>query len=89
MHLYQITRTAVDKICRPVINSFDMEEWMHLLLSLFADKKEQEERNVNFPKRSNVLSYIDAEVYFYLFLCFKKDNMQIEKMLLDKLEAAT
>ena len=32
MHLYQITRTAVDKICRPVINSFDMEEWMHLFV---------------------------------------------------------
>lgn len=90
MHLYQITRTAVDKICRPVINSFDMEEWMHLLLSLFADKKRAGIEKRKFSQKESMYYHILMQRFVSIFsYVFKKDNMQIEKMLLDKLEAAT
>lgn len=90
MHLFQITRTAVDKTCRPVINGFDMREWMHLLLSLFADKKKAGVEKRKFSQKEAMYYQILMQRFISIFsYVFKKDHIQIEKMLLDKLEAAT
>lgn len=87
MEVFTIARTAIDKICRPVLDSFNMSEWLYLLKNLFSDKKKAAQMKKKFSQKEAAYYQILLQRFIRIFsYVWKQDEQQVETALLKHME---
>lgn len=87
MEVMKITRTAVDKICRPILDSFDMRNWIMLLKTLTTDKQNAVKQKKKFSQKEAGYYHILLQRFTNIFsYVLQQDTEKSEAMLVARMD---